>query len=160
MAPPVRGVDGLTVSDVNRELDHGGRFVVFQWVVSPLLMSFKRSSPIYFVRANEGTFKKAWPYVGLSLLLGWWGVPWGLFWTPASILRNVRGGIDVTPTVVKALNSHELPPRLHEHAFDGWGEDTALLDLGEAVVTRRLRGRQKSDGGVGSAGNSVKASGP
>ena len=26
---------------------------------------------------------------GFSLLLGWWGFPWGLIWTPIQVVRNV-----------------------------------------------------------------------
>jgi hypothetical protein len=26
---------------------------------------------------------------GFSLLFGWWGIPWGLIWTPVQIVRNV-----------------------------------------------------------------------
>lgn len=29
--------------------------------------------------------------VGFSLLLGWWGIPWGLILTPVQITRNVLG---------------------------------------------------------------------
>jgi hypothetical protein len=28
---------------------------------------------------------------GFSLVLGWWGVPWGLIWTPVQAFRNVAG---------------------------------------------------------------------
>jgi hypothetical protein len=39
VAPPVLGVNGLTVTDMNLELDRRGSFVVFQWAVSRLLIS-------------------------------------------------------------------------------------------------------------------------
>jgi hypothetical protein len=25
-----------------------------------------------------------------NLLFGWWGVPWGLFWTPAALMSNAE----------------------------------------------------------------------
>jgi hypothetical protein len=28
---------------------------------------------------------------GFSLVLGWWGFPWGLIWTPVQMFRNVAG---------------------------------------------------------------------
>jgi hypothetical protein len=33
--------------------------------------------------------------VGYSLLLGWWGFPWGLIMTPVQIVRNISGMVSV-----------------------------------------------------------------
>jgi len=33
--------------------------------------------------------KSQWGAVGFSLLLGWWGIPWGLVMTPVQIGRNL-----------------------------------------------------------------------
>jgi hypothetical protein len=32
----------------------------------------------------------------VSLLLGWWGVPWGLIYTPLTLWSNLSGGREVT----------------------------------------------------------------
>lgn len=32
-----------------------------------------------------------WRGIGISLLLGWWNIPWGVFMTPVQIYRNLRG---------------------------------------------------------------------
>ena len=40
------------------------------------------------------------PYSALSMLLGWWGIPWGLIYTPWMIGVNTMGGRDVTQAVL------------------------------------------------------------
>ena len=43
--------------------------------------------------------KKQVTSIGFSLLLGWWGIPWGLIMTPVQIARNIgamSGGPDAT----------------------------------------------------------------
>ncbi|MEY4751799.1 MAG: hypothetical protein RIQ60_4013 [Pseudomonadota bacterium] len=80
----------------------GDRFVVFQYCISIVFMSFKRSSGVYVVRAGEGTVCKAAPWCVLSLLLGWWGIPWGPIWTIGTVGKNLLGGEDVTAQVAGA----------------------------------------------------------
>jgi hypothetical protein len=122
----MRGVDGLTVAQVNEEVARGGRFIVFQWVISLLFVSYRRNSPIFFVKAGESTVPKALPYIGLSLVLGWWGIPWGFLWTPFSILRNLTGGINVTQSIVPSLKDHSLERRLDQDT-NHWEEAAAFL---------------------------------
>jgi hypothetical protein len=126
MSLTMKGVDGLTVADVNAQVEQGGRFVVFQWVVSALVVSFRRNSAIFFVRPGEGTLTKCLPYCGLSLVFGWWGIPWGILWTPFSILRNFRGGIDVTESVVPAMNRRNSAGKISD-TDQGWTEAEKFL---------------------------------
>ncbi len=99
------GLDGLTTDQVNFELQSGGRFIVFQYCVSILVMTFKRSSSVYFVRSGESLAGKGVAFSMCSLLLGWWGIPWGPIWTVSTIFRNSRGGLDVTAEVSQSLNA-------------------------------------------------------
>ena len=39
--------------------------------------------------ANRARLKDA----AFSLLFGWWGIPWGLIWTPIQIVRNITAMI-------------------------------------------------------------------
>ncbi len=96
----IRGIEGMSNEQVEQELQRGARFVVFQYCISILVMSFKRSSDIYFVKAGEGTGKQKAGFSALSLLLGWWGIPWGPIWTIATVFRNASGGVDVTADIL------------------------------------------------------------
>lgn len=73
-----------------------GRYVVYPYVISALLVSFKRYSDPIYIAPGESALLKGLPYVLASLLLGWWGFPWGVFWTPVAIGQCLHGGIDVS----------------------------------------------------------------
>ncbi len=103
------GLDGLSGDLLNHELQLGGKFVVFQYCVSIVVMTFKRSSDIHFVRANQPTATKALPYCLISLLVGWWGIPWGPIWTVSTTYRNLAGGLDVTASVLQQLAAPPAP---------------------------------------------------
>lgn len=97
------GLDGMTVEQLNKELANGGKFVVFFYCFSIVILTFKRSSEIHLVKAGEGTFKKSIKFTLISLFLGWWGIPWGIIYTIQSIFTNFRGGRDVTEQVMSVL---------------------------------------------------------
>ena len=101
----IHGIENLSTEQINAELQRGAKFVVFQYCISILVMSFKRSSGIYFVPAGTGTAGKSAGFCGLSLLLGWWGIPWGPIWTIGTVFKNLSGGVDVTGNVLSALNA-------------------------------------------------------
>ena len=97
------GLEGMTVEDVNRELASGAKFIVFLYCFSIVILSFKRSSSIYFIKSGENTLGKSFKFTLISLFLGWWGLPWGIIYTIQSLWTNFRGGQDVTPQVMSAL---------------------------------------------------------
>ena len=92
----INGAEGMTIEDIELELDKGGRFVVFQYCISILIMTFRRVSDIYFIKAGEFTFGLSIKYTLVSLLFGWWGIPWGPIYTIGAIFSNLFGGKDVT----------------------------------------------------------------
>lgn len=101
------GTEGMTVSEVNMELQKGARFVVYQYCVSIVVLTFKRRSDIHFIRADESAAGKSWPYTLLSLVGGWWGIPWGPIYTIGALSTNLRGGKDVTQQVVALFNQQQ-----------------------------------------------------
>ncbi|HWZ56111.1 MAG TPA: hypothetical protein VNZ63_08575 [Verrucomicrobiae bacterium] len=105
----ILGIEGLSPDQLRFELQRGGRFVVFQYCVSVLILSFKRSSPIYFVRSGENPAGKGIRYTLLTAVAGWWGIPWGPIFSVQTIYRNLSGGKDVTNEVTAALASPTAP---------------------------------------------------
>lgn len=99
----IKGIEGLTVEQVQQEIARGGKFVTFSYAMSFLIVTLKRSSDVHFIRAGEGTFGKSLPYTLLSLILGWWGFPWGFIYTPMAIFQNLSGGTDVTALLMSQL---------------------------------------------------------
>jgi hypothetical protein len=105
----ILGIEGLSPDQLQFELQRGGRFVLFQYCVSVLVVSFKRCSPIYFVRSGESPAGKGIGYTLLTAVAGWWGIPWGPIFSVQAIYRNLSGGKDVTKEVAAALASPSAP---------------------------------------------------
>lgn len=92
------------------ELQKGGKFVLYQYCISLLVITFRRSSNIYFIRSEDNAIVKGLPFTLLSLALGWWGIPWGPIYTITSIWTNFQGGKDVTKEVLASMASASQAP--------------------------------------------------
>ena len=100
-APPVIAEIGPE-TDLEREILAGGRYVVFEFCISVLVLSFKRHSSIVYLKPGQSSFGQGLPFSLISLLAGWWGIPWGPIWTISTIVTNLSGGRDVTQEVLGA----------------------------------------------------------
>src|SRR5690349_18688818 len=96
MAVPPVMVEDAPQSPIEREIRAGARYVVFEFCISVLILSFKRNSSIILLQPGEGSFGRGLPYSLISLFAGWWGFPWGPIWTISTIATNLSGGRDVT----------------------------------------------------------------
>lgn len=94
----------MTVAQVNQEVENGAKFIHYQYCISILVLTFKRSSDIYFVRPGESFFSVGLGFTLLSLVLGWWGIPWGPIYTIGAVFTNLSGGKDVTREVLGQIN--------------------------------------------------------
>ena len=100
----IEGIEGMSPEQIRFELLRGAKFVFFYYSVSVVVMSFRRASPVYFIPAGENALGKGLPWTLLTLVAGWWGIPWGPIYTVQSLVVNFKGGKDVTA---------ELSARLH-----------------------------------------------
>ncbi len=98
----VNGTEGLSEEQIEEELRQGARFVTYLYCISIGIMTFKRSSDLYFLRPGEHGVVKGLGYTIVSLLLGWWGIPWGPIYTIQSLWVNLGGGRDVTEDILIA----------------------------------------------------------
>ena len=97
--PLILGLPTLTHSELEMELAQGGRLVFFEYCISFLLFTLRHPSPICLLRKGERAWIRALPYSLASLMLGWWGLPWGVIYTPLSLVLNCTGGRDVTAEI-------------------------------------------------------------
>jgi hypothetical protein len=102
----INGIQGITTRELNDELANGAKFVMYQYCISIVVLTFKRSTDVYFVRAGESAVGKGIGWTFLTLFLGWWGIPWGPIYTIGSLVTNFGGGKDVTNEIVAAINGH------------------------------------------------------
>ena len=98
-----KGIEGRSLPQLQMEISQGGKFVIYRYNFSVVIMSVRRASGVYYIPPGESAVVKGLPWTLLSLAVGWWGLPWGLIWTPASIYHNLRGGTDVTAAVMESL---------------------------------------------------------
>ena len=105
----IQGIEGMSPDRLQFELQRGAKLVFYQYAISILVMSFRRSSDIYFIPAGESAVKKGLPWSLISLVAGWWGIPWGPIFTIQSLVTNFKGGKDVTAEL-------SAPPDTNSHA--------------------------------------------
>lgn len=98
-----------TGGHLQMELQKGGKFVMYQYCISLLVVTFRRSSNIYFIRSEDNAIVRGIPFTLLSLVLGWWGIPWGPIYTIASVWTNFSGGKDVTKEVLASMAASQTP---------------------------------------------------
>ncbi|MCS6849908.1 MAG: hypothetical protein NZ700_01920 [Gemmataceae bacterium] len=103
----IRGLERLPTAELERGLPAGGRFVVYEYCISLVCLSLRRPSAVYFVRNDLAAWLQGLPYALVTFLAGWWGIPWGLIYTPLALATDLTGGVDVTEEVLAYLQSKE-----------------------------------------------------
>ncbi len=99
---PLAGTEGMTLGDVELDVLKGGRFLRYYWNVSVIVLSFRNSTALAYVRSDRSAGLGALGCGVFSLFFGWWGFPWGIVYTPLSLWHNTRGGTDHTHEVLTA----------------------------------------------------------
>jgi hypothetical protein len=98
----------MTAEQVRFEPQRGGKFVVYNYCISLLVVTFRRSTDVYFIRENENAVVKGLPWTLLTLVMGWWGIPWGPIYTVSSLVVNLKGGKDVTAHMLPTLGEGKV----------------------------------------------------
>ncbi len=106
------GIESMGNLELRTELQRGGRLVTYPYVISVLVITFRRTSDIYFIKADESAVVKGLPFTLLSLLVGWWGIPWGIIYTIGAIGTNLNGGRDVTSEILAAMGQVQPPQNI------------------------------------------------
>lgn len=75
----LKELENRTVEELESNMSKGGKFVIFTYAISIILVTFRRSSDIYYIKSDEYRISHGFQYLLLSFFLGWCGAPWGLF---------------------------------------------------------------------------------
>jgi hypothetical protein len=106
----IKGIEGLSVADLQDEVNQGGKFVTYRYCVSIIILSFRRSSDIYFIKKDQNSLAKGLPWSAISILFGWWGIPWGIIYTIGSLGTNFSGGKNITEDVMRIIHAQTNGP--------------------------------------------------
>ena len=104
----IRNIEGLSAADLQLEADKGARFVYYAYTISLLLVTLRRTSGVYMIRGGESHRAKGLPFTLVTMLFGWWGIPYGPKYTIESLRTNLKGGKDVTDEVMSTVAGHIL----------------------------------------------------
>lgn len=89
----------------NREKD--GKFIVYEYLIPrPFFPPIKRFSKIYYLSKGEDNNKYAFKYNLLTLIWGWWGLPFGPSYTYSTLMHN-KTGTDLSEDVFENLTQHD-----------------------------------------------------
>jgi hypothetical protein len=100
----VKGIEGMSRDQLQFEFQRGAKLVCYQYCISVGIMTFRRSSDVYFIPAGENAVVKGLPWTFLTLVAGWWGIPWGPIFSIQSLVTNLGGGKNVTSEIVAAMS--------------------------------------------------------
>lgn len=101
--------ENLTAEKLQSEIDRGAKFVSFQYCISLFLaVTLRRFSPAILVKNEQSAKKYQIKYNFISLIFGWWGIPWGPYYTFKSVALNNKGGLDVTEDIMMNLTEEGL----------------------------------------------------
>lgn len=106
----IKGIEGLTVNDLNREVERGAKFVQYYYTISIVVMTFKRPTSIYFVRGGESAVGKGIWFSIITFVFGWWGIPWGPIYSIGSLFTNFTGGKDLTTAIMASFTEAAEEP--------------------------------------------------
>jgi hypothetical protein len=115
----IRGSRPLFVEELRTRIAAGARCVRFEYCFSVLVFSIRRQSPVYVTTSWQQRYLLGIWFSVLALLLGPWGVPWGLIWTPWAVWVNTTGGADCTDTILCWLDKSGAAQRAPQHEEAG-----------------------------------------
>ena len=103
----IKNIEGLSENQIRDLVNKGGKFVIYTYCISIVIMTFKRSSNIHFIKPGNSAIAPGLGLLFISLILGWWGLPWGPIYTIGSIFNILTGGKDVTYEVISYINQND-----------------------------------------------------
>lgn len=99
----IQGAEGMSAENIRDEINRGARVVGYLYCVSVVLMTFKRGTDLRLIKPGHSAAAASWPYTLLTLVLGWWGFPWGPIYSIECLYKNLSGGVDVTDDILRAV---------------------------------------------------------
>lgn len=100
----IRGGESLTPAEIREAIANGATLVRYPYVLSAVLVTLRYESTVHLARTDDGRYWRAIPYLFVSLLFGWWAVPWGPILTARAVWACLSGGTDETAELLPQLD--------------------------------------------------------
>lgn len=88
----LHNVKHLSHEQVADRLIEGATLVQFEYCISLIVITFTLQSGVYLIERNQKTGPYSWRYNLVTILLGWWGIPWGPIRSIRALRTNSNGG--------------------------------------------------------------------
>lgn len=89
-------------------LESGAIVVRYPYVISAVLASFELESQAVLIERPARRYTGAIRYLLLTLVFGWWGVPWGPIMTARALWCLLQGGFEMTDLVRAELQPNPV----------------------------------------------------
>jgi len=83
--------------------ERGATVVRYPYVISAVVASFSMESRAMLIEQPNERYTKAIPYLLVTFVFGWWGVPWGPIFTGKALWSLFQGGEDITESIREEL---------------------------------------------------------
>lgn len=103
----IKNVEGLSTEQIRQLVQQGGKFVMYKYCISIIVMTFNNPTAVYFVKPGDSRITPGLGFLFVSLILGWWGIPWGPIYTIGNIYNVLNGGTDVTAQIMGSINQND-----------------------------------------------------
>ena len=104
----LKNTGGTTFDELELNVRNGAKFVIYEYAISIVVITFRRFTSVCYVPAEGPAGLHKMTANLLSLVFGWWGLPWGPIRTIQSLITNGNGGIDVTKDVMANINREDF----------------------------------------------------
>lgn len=103
----IKNIDGLSGEQLRNLVSQGGKFVMYKYCISIVVMTFNRPTSVYFIAPGKSRVVPGLGFLFINLILGWWGIPWGPIYTLGNIGSILTGGKDVTSEIMSSINQND-----------------------------------------------------
>jgi len=107
----LQNIKNNDLDSLKKDVDSGGRFILFNYRIGLGLISLLRFSPAIFIKREENIEKFKKKYNRLNFVFGPWFIFKGPFLTYDAYKVNKNGGIDVTKDILTNLTQEYLEKR-------------------------------------------------
>lgn len=103
----IKNIEGLSGDQIRSLVAQGGKFVMYKYCISVVVMTFNNPSDFHFIHPGKSRVEPGLGHLFTNFFLGWWGIPWGPVYTIQNIYTILSGGKDYTAEIISHINQND-----------------------------------------------------